>query len=138
MQVRRFAQTLGTAFAPAAVLATSVVVGFGVPAAWLWVGSMVQGGMKPSMLALAVVLLGIAVSYMLLGLLFAWLNTRRTASGPGPVRHSWNRSMRDQRAPVKGSAALPETLAIVTVMVVAVSATVWFFFFAHINFGATG
>jgi hypothetical protein len=52
----------------------SLVLWVGVPLAWLWVGSQVEGATQSLGAALAVAILGVAVSIVVLVPALAWLN----------------------------------------------------------------
>ena len=48
----------------------------GIPLAWVWVGSQVQGGTSPSATAIATVVTGCMASYGFVALLAAWFKGR--------------------------------------------------------------
>ena len=71
----------------------------GIPLAWVWVGSQVQGGTTPSATAIATVVTGCMASY---GFVASWRPGSRAVAtrSPGAARHeryAWNRSLRDER-----------------------------------------
>lgn len=118
-----------TGIGAALLLLVSLAAGFGIPLGWLWVGSMVQGGLNPSMAALVTVLAGITLSYAAFALAVARLNAAgRDRQARAAQRDSWNRSLRDERRVVQRGSRV-ETTAVVTVLVVATVCTVWFFLY---------
>ena len=110
--------------------AAILIVGFGagIPFFWVWVGSQLQGGTAPSLAGLGVALLGIALSYSLLAVVFAWLKERLQPT-PGPARHDWNRSLSAERLRRgQNTHALDDLLVTVTILV-GIVCTIWFFLF---------
>jgi hypothetical protein len=105
-----------------------VLFGGGVPFAWIWVGSQLQGGTAPSLAGLGVAIAGIIVTYWLLAAVFAWI-MERSRTDHGPVRYDWNRSMRDERRrPGQTSHALEEIVVTATILV-GIACTIIFFLF---------
>ena len=109
----------------------------GSPLFALWVGSRVQGDGPPSMAAVAVVAIVLAVVSLLLVRLLGWLGARyEELSGQvSTVRtHApWLRSMRGEREAYPGERPRLTTLEriLVGTVIVAVGAfEVWFFFFS--------
>jgi len=105
-----------------------IVFGAGVPFAWIWIGSQLQGGTAPSFGGLGVALLGIIVSYALLSVAFAWVKDR-LAPQEGPVHHSWNRSLSAERRQGPSQTHTIEDIAAAATLVVAVVCTIWFLLF---------
>jgi hypothetical protein len=104
----------------------------GIPLAWVWVGSQVQGGTSPSATAIATVVTGCMASYGGVALLAAWLKSRGT-DVPGAARHeryAWNRSLRDT-AKVPRQTNFLENILIITTIVVGLIVTVWFFLYGN-------
>jgi hypothetical protein len=102
----------------------------GIPLAWVWVGSQVQGGTSPSATAIATVVTGCMASYGCVALLAAWLKGRNTEV-PGAAqneRYAWNRSLRDERHAAPETTFL-ENVLIVTTIVVGIIVAVWFFLY---------
>lgn len=117
---------LGTAL----ILAGSVVFGFGVPVFWLWVGSLIQGGLNPSFGAVVTVLAGMTLSYFaFVAMMARFGGTAQSLAEGGRRRDAWSRSLRDERRVVTGPTDWVESLVIVTVLLVAVVCTVWFFLY---------
>ena len=119
--------------------AGALLVGFGVPLAWIWIGSKLQGTTGESSISAstaAVVFVGIVFTYLGLLILFGWLQSRfgeppEERAGPGPSRHPWNRSMRDEPYRPGERALSPlETLFVTTAVVVSIAFLLWFFIFA--------
>jgi len=107
-----------------------VVLAGGIPLAWVWVGSQVQGGTAPSATAIATVVTGCMASYGFVALLAAWLKGRGDVV-PGAARnerYAWNRSLRDERKGAPQTNFL-ENCLIVTTIVVGLIVTVWFFLY---------
>jgi hypothetical protein len=104
-----------------------VVFGAGIPFAWIWIGSQLQGGTAPSFGGIGVALLGIVVSYALLSLGYAWLKERLSPQ-EGPTRHAWNRSLSAERHQGPETNRLEDIAAAATIAV-AIVCTVWFLLF---------
>ncbi len=108
------------------------VLAAGIPLAWVWVGSQVQGGTSPSATAIATVVTGCMASYSLVALLAAWLKGRGQEV-PGAARqerYAWNRSLRDEAKSAPATNFL-ENVLIVTTIVVGIIVTVWFFLYGN-------
>jgi len=105
-----------------------IVFGAGIPFAWIWVGSQLQGGTAPSLGGLGVALLGIVVSYSILLTVFAWARERLSPT-EGPVRHAWNRSLSAERKEGPEKTSSIEDIAAASTLVVAVICTIWFLLF---------
>jgi hypothetical protein len=104
----------------------------GIPLAWVWVGSQVQGGTTPSATAIATVVTGCLASYGLVALLAAWFKGRgdEAARKARRERYAWNRSLRDERHKAPETSFL-ENCLIATTIVVALVVTVWFFLYGN-------
>ena len=108
------------------------VLAAGIPLAWVWVGSQVQGGTTPSATAIATVVTGCMASYGFVALLAAWLKGRGQQQS-GAARHeryAWNRSMRDEAVTPRETNFL-ENVLIVTTIVVGLIVVVWFFLYGN-------
>jgi len=103
------------------------LLGAGLPLVWVWVGSQVQAGTKPTAAAIATVMAGMILSYGVILLIASWLKAR-AETGPRDRRFAWNRSMRGEREEPEETTFL-ENVIIATTLVTAVVVTVWFFFF---------
>jgi heme/copper-type cytochrome/quinol oxidase subunit 2 len=95
----------------------SLVLWVGVPLAWLWVGSQVEGATQSLGAALAVAILGVAVSIVVLVPLLGWLNKL----------HEELRVARGFES--HGQTALEAVMA-VSAAVAVVGFVVWFFVFS--------
>lgn len=109
----------------------------GSPLLALWLGSRVQAGGPPSMAALGVVALSLAVfSVMLVKLLsvIGAIHDRLIGRSPGPREPApWLRSLRGERAGARDRVVGLTTLerVVVATVVIAVAAfEIWFFFFS--------
>ena len=122
------ARVVAAALRALAIVAGVLVVGAGVPFAWIWIGSQLQGGTAPSLSGLGVTLAGIVASYWLIATVFAWI-VERARGERRPVRYAWNRSLRDQPArPGQTTHALEEIVVIATMLVGLVCTVVFFLF----------
>lgn len=104
-----------------------VVFGTGIPFAWIWIGSQLQGGTAPSLSGLGVALLGIVLSYALLATIFAWVKEKVSPS-EGPTRHAWNRSLSAERRQGPETSSIEDIAAAATLLVALIS-TIWFLLF---------
>jgi hypothetical protein len=95
----------------------SLVLWVGVPVAWLWVGSQVEGATSSLGAALAVAILGVAVSIVVLVPALGWLNRL----------HEELRMARGFES--HGQTAL-EAVLVVSASVALVGFVVWFFVFS--------
>jgi len=104
----------------------------GIPLAWVWVGSQVQGGTAPSATAIATVVTGCMASYGFVALLAAWFKGRgdREAARRRGERYAWNRSLSDARRMAPETGFL-ENCLIATTVVVAIVVAVWFFLYGN-------
>ena len=122
----------------AATVVAAVIIGFGVPLAWVWIGSQLQTGSGASTVNFSVamvILFGIILTYVLLlylaGVVMALFGPRDApgAPGPGPSRAPWMRGMTDTRELKRGpSMGGIERLFVVTTMIVTVAFWFWFAF----------
>ncbi len=110
--------------------AAIIAFGAGVPYAWVWVGSQLQGGTAPSLSGLGVALVGIVASYTLMAFLLAWIKAVVTHDEGGPIRHDWNRSLSAERR--QGPETHPiEDLVMTATILVGVICTGWFLMFGN-------
>jgi hypothetical protein len=104
-----------------------------IPLSWIYIGSKVSETQFPSGGPYFVVAVGILVSIVLVGFLISRLNrlyiqitgTNRLT----PMRPTWLKSMRDT-SPRPGSTTVVEAVLMGSVLLAALSLTVWFFFLA--------
>ena len=115
----------------------------GGPLAALWIGSRVQGGGPPSMAAVVLVVVTLAIiSWALYQALKATGRAYDDLTGHTPTvrEHApWLRSMRDERpeyAGVKHPVSATERIVVLTVILAAGVFEVWFFFFSGSSIGA--
>jgi hypothetical protein len=124
-----------------ALAALLTIVGLNVwtggPLLALWVGSRVQGGGPPTMGAVFVVVVVLAVVCFVLAVLFSHLSRRyqeMTGQAPTVRQHTpWLRSMRGERPQYTGvepTLTTPERILAGMVVVAFVMFEVWFFFFS--------
>lgn len=120
-----------------ATVIAAVLIGFGVPLAWVWIGSQLQSGSGASTVNFSVamvILFGIILTYVLLlylaGIVMAYFGPRESAStGPPRARAPWMKGMTDTREIRRGSAMGGiERLFVVTTILVTVAFWLWFAF----------
>jgi hypothetical protein len=116
-------------------LVVAVVIGFGIPIAWVWIAGAMQSASDSQGLAFAAALTalgGIVASYVAviaaMGMVTGWRMNRR-GEAPPVRRYNWNRSMRDERHSAPALSGL-ETLFVVTTLLVGGAYMLWFFAFA--------
>lgn len=103
-----------------------LVLAIGIPGVWVWIASQVQRTTAPSFTAIAVFIAGIIVSYAIVALLIGWAKARSGELPGGRESFAWYRSMRDTPARPARTHRL-ENLLIVSVILVGIILTVWFF-----------
>jgi hypothetical protein len=115
----------------------AVIIGFGVPLGWIWIGSQMQtnsGASTVNFSVAMVILFGIIITYVLLlylaGVVLAVFGPPEGGeSGPNGPRAPWMRGMTDTRQIKQGSAMGGiERLFVVTTMLVTVAFWAWFAF----------
>jgi len=109
----------------------------GGPLLALWIGSRVQGSGPPTMGAVFIVVVVLAIVCFVLAVLFGRLSRRyqeMTGQAPTVSQHTpWLRSMRGERpqyAGVEPTLTAPERILVGMVVVAFVLFEVWFFFFS--------
>jgi hypothetical protein len=121
-----------------ATVVAAVLIGFGVPLAWVWIGSQLQTGSGASSVEFSVamvILFGIILTYVLLlylaGVVMAFFGPRGEGTG-GPAaraRMPWMRGMTDtrelRRGPTMGGI---ERLFVITTVIVTIAFWLWFAF----------
>ncbi len=115
-------------------VAAALIIGFGVPLGWIWIGSQMQTGSGASTVSFAVamvILFGIIATYVLLlyvaGIVMAYFAPQ--GGGGGQARAPWMRGMTDTRQVKRGSAMGGiERLFVVTTMIVFAAFWLWFAF----------
>ncbi len=128
--MRAFLQVIGLVLT---VLA-AMVIGFGVPLLWIWIGSQLQGDTGATNVDFSVamaVLFGIILTYVLLlylaGVVMHRLD-RAAAERPGASRAPWMRGMTDTRRPGQNTMSGVERVFVVTTMIVTAAFWLWFAF----------
>ena len=120
-----------------ATVVAAVIIGFGVPLAWVWIGSQLQSGSGASTVNFSVamvILFGIILTYVLLlylaGIVMAIFGPREGTGGPTVrSRAPWMKGMTDTRELKRGSAMGGiERLFVVTTVIVTVAFWLWFAF----------
>jgi hypothetical protein len=109
----------------------AVVIGLGIPAAWLRIGGLIEsrsGKGGTTFLAIGVIFAGIVASYFVI-IWATGLVAARRLEDQRPRRYNWNRSLRDEAHQAPKLNAL-ESLFVWTAVLVGVAYMVWFFFFA--------
>ena len=109
-------------------------VGLSVPLAWVWIGSKLQGGNVNTVesTTAAVIFVGIVLTYLVILFVIGWFQSfGRGGDGRPPVRHPWNRSMRDEPYRPGSSRLSPiEAAFVFTAVLVTAAMMIWFFGFA--------
>jgi hypothetical protein len=116
-----------------AMLLAALSIWTAIPLSWIYIGSKVSDTQFPSGGPYFVVAVGIIVSIVLVAFLIGRLNrlyiqitgTNRLA----PMRPAWLKSMRDT-APRSGTTTVVEAVLMSSVLLAALSLTLWFFFLA--------
>ena len=121
-------RAVGTLLRVVVAAVAVVVFGAGIPFAWIWIGSQLQGGTAPSFGGIGVALVGIVISYALLSIAYAWVK-QRLDPDEGPTRHAWNRSLSAERRTGPEETNTIEDIAAAATLVVAVICTLWFLLF---------
>lgn len=113
----------------------AVVIGFGVPLLWIWIGSQLQGDTGATNVDFSVamaVLFGIIFTYVLLLYLAGVVMhrfDRAAAERPVTARAPWMRGMTDTRQrPGANSMSSVERVFVVTTMLVTAAFWLWFAF----------
>lgn len=115
-------------------IVAAAAIGFGVPLAWLWIGSQLQGDSGATSLHFSVamaILFGIIASYVALlylaGVVMARLGDYTTQRGT--ARSPWMRGMTDtrHRTPHESGQGI-ERIFVITTMIVSAAFWIWFAF----------
>jgi hypothetical protein len=116
-----------------AMLLAALSLWTALPLTWLYIGSKVSHTQFPAEAPYAVVIIGLALSIVVVAWLISRLNrlyveitgTNRLA----PMRPAWMRSMRDTAHPT-GTTTVVEAVLMGSVLLAAVALTFWFFLLA--------
>jgi hypothetical protein len=117
------------------VLIGAPLIGFGVPAFWIWVASQLAGSERQVTAALAIfITTGILLSYWLILLGGSLLRVRLVGRDEAQAkvrRMSWNRSFRDEPLRSGDRKSDPiERLFMITAIAGFIAFEIWFAFFA--------
>ena len=116
-----------------AMLLAAFALWTAIPLSWLYIGSKLSETQFPSGGPYAVVAVGIVASILIVAWLIGRLNDlyiRITGTNRlSPLRPVWLKSMRDSGGP-QGSVTVVEAVLMSSVMLAALSLTVWFFLLA--------
>lgn len=116
-----------------AMLLAAFALWTAIPLSWLYIGSKLSETQFPSGGPYAVVAVGIVASILIVAWLISRLNdlyVRVTGTNRlAPMRPVWLKSMRDSGA-AQGSVTVVEAVLMSSVMLAALSLTVWFFLLA--------
>jgi hypothetical protein len=116
-----------------AMLLAALSLWTAIPLSWVYIASKLSHTQFPSGGPYAVVIIGILVSVVFVAWLIGRLNNlyiRITGTNRlEPIRPTWLRSMRDA-TPIQSSVTVVEAVLMGSVMLAAVSLTVWFFLLA--------
>jgi hypothetical protein len=124
------AMTLHRILAAIGLLLASIIVGFGVPLMWLWIGSQIQALINASAVSFAVaigIFFGITFTYMLL--LVALGKLHQHAAGSNYSRSPWMRGFTESKASPH-SLSWPEKLFVTAALLVTGAFLLWFSFMA--------
>ena len=106
-----------------------ILMGIGVPLAWLWLASQLQHGLVGlEYVPLAVMVFGMLGTYLAITFIATGFDSRRRST-PARAPTAWNRSLSSERKRV--SAATPvETMFITATVFVGILFEIWLFTFA--------
>ncbi len=113
----------------------AILIGFGVPLAWVWIGSQLQGdsGATSTNFSVAMaILFGIIFSYVLLlylaGIVMALFDGSSRGEPTPQQRAPWMRGMTDTRQLQRNASSNVERVFIITTVIVTVAFWAWFAF----------
>jgi hypothetical protein len=116
-----------------AMLLAALALWTAIPLSWIYIGSKVSQTQFPSGGPYMVVAVGIVISILIVAWLIGRLNQlyiRITGTNRlEPMRPTWLKSMRDS-APSSGSTTVVEAVLMGSVVLAAMTLTVWFFLLA--------
>jgi hypothetical protein len=132
-------QPVRTVLTTVLTVLAAVLLGFGIPLFWVWVGSQVQGhsgGVDVDFSVAMIVLFGIILSYVGILYIAGWLMARRDAvetTQRSTSRTPWLRGHSDTRALARHRSRISgiERLFVSTTLIVSAAAFIWFFLFAE-------
>ena len=128
-------RAVGTVIGFAATIIAAAAIGFGVPLAWIWIGSQLQGDSGASNVNFSVamaILFGIIATYVALlylaGIVMAML-TPSESSHNASSRNPWMRGMTESRPHHRDTAIGGiERVFVTTTIIVSVAFWLWFAF----------
>lgn len=122
-------QGISTLCTRLAIVGFGVVVGLGVPVAWVWIGSQVQNSTAPSWSAFAVVHVGMIFTLLLIAGFFSFFVDR--SKQKRRERADWMRGMSEERRVDSLTDLHPlELIIFFAVFIDIIVFLVWFFAFA--------
>ena len=126
--VRAIGAGISTLATRVAMVVVGLVIGIGVPALWIWIGSHVQDSTAPSWTALVVVHVGLIFTFLLIASFFSFWIARSRAQGKS--RADWMQGMSEDRRVDSISDIHPlELIIFLAVFIDVVAFIVWFFAF---------
>lgn len=129
-------RAIGTLITFAATIVAAILIGFGVPLAWIWIGSQLQGDSGATTTSFSVamaILFGIIATYVgllyLAGIVMAIFESRGGGSEIAP-RAPWMRGQTETRPAGYRRSAIDgvERVFVVTTIVVTIAFWLWFAF----------
>lgn len=130
-------RVIGTVIGFAVTIVAAAVIGFGVPLAWIWIGSQLQGDSGASNVDFSVamaILFGIIATYVLLlyvaGIVMALFTPQESPSQHAAARSPWMRGMTETRPKRPGQPTIGgiERVFVTTTIIVTVAFWLWFAF----------
>lgn len=122
---------ISTTVGRAAIVVLGIVVGLGVPAGWIWVGSQIQTTTAPSWTALVVVHAGMIATLLMVAAIVSFFVDRSKQRTRRRARADWMRGMSEARRADSISGTHPlELIVFLAVLIDVVAFLVWFFAFA--------
>ncbi len=127
-------RAVGTVLTFVATVAAAAVIGFGVPLAWIWIGSQLQGDSGATTTSFSVamaILFGIIATYVALlylaGIVMALFESRGSEIAP---RAPWMRGQTETRPAGGRRSAINgiERVFVVTTIIVTIAFWLWFAF----------
>lgn len=119
----------------ALTVAAAILIGFGVPLGWVWIGSQLQGDSGATSTSWSVamaILFGIIFTYVLLlylaGIVMALFDSGSRDGSAPKQRAPWMRGMTDTRPVNRNTLGNVERVFVVTTVIVTVAFWAWFAF----------
>ena len=130
-------RAIGTVIGFVLTVVAAAAIGFGVPLAWIWIGSQLQGDSGASNVNFSVamaILFGIIATYVLVlylaGIVMALLTPNESPSQHAASRNPWMRGMTESRPKRPGESQIGgiERVFVTTTIIVSVAFWLWFAF----------